>query len=402
MPTTAPLIPTITMTSSTSPTRRAFAKTTLLAGSALAASVIPAPAADAARRIRVGIIGCGSVSRMYFPHLKASPFVEIISAADIKPERASQQAIKFGVPNHYPHIDAMLAGAPFDLLVNLTNMQEHEHLNRQAIEAGKHVWSEKPIANSLAAGQELLRLSLEKKLRLWGAPTVVESPQFAFMARALAEGKLGRVATAHASYGHLGPGWSSFFYEKGGGSMPDLGVYQLTYMTGLFGPAKSVSAMTSIITANRYIEGKGGIVVDEEDTAVVSMKHEGGVISHVESSFNFFNPKDHDYAGQDHHTLTVTGRKGVMKLAGYDWGPHGVDLSTEAEPAYKRYAGEPHDYVWQNGASLAAECLSTGKEPLVTAGHALHVVEIITAARESQASGRHIPITSTFKWPVVK
>lgn len=377
--------------------RREFAAATLLG---TAATVIGADTPPG-KRTRIGIIGCGSVSRMYFPHLKECPHAEIVSACDIIPERAKKRAEEFGVPNQYPHIDAMLAGAPFDLLVNLTDMQEHERLNRQAIEAGRHIWSEKPIANSLAAGQELLKRSLEKKLRLWGAPTVVQSPQFAFMARALAEGKLGRVATAQASYGHLGPGWSSFFYEKGGGSMPDLGVYQITFMTGLFGPAKSVSAMTSIITPRREIQGKGEIVVNEEDTAVVSMKHEGGVISHVESSFNFFNPNDHAYAGQDHHTLTVTGRKGVMKLSGYDWGPHGVDLSTDDAPAYKRYAGEKHDYVWQNGASLAAECLATGREPLVTPEHALHVVEIMTAARESQTTGRHIALTSTFKWPVV-
>jgi predicted dehydrogenase len=378
-------------------TRRGFTGTTLLG---TAATVMGADA-PAAKRIRVGIIGCGSVSRMYFPHLRECPHAEIVSTCDIIPERAKKRAEEFGVPHWYPHIDAMLAGTPFDLLVNLTDMQEHERLNRQAIEAGKHIWSEKPIANSLAAGQELLRLSLAKGLRLWGAPTVVQSPQFAFMARALAAGKLGRVATAQASYGHLGPGWASFFYEKGGGSMPDLGVYQITFMTGLFGPAKSVSAMTSIITPRREIEGKGEIVVDEEDTAVVTMKHEGGVISHVESSFNFFNPNDHAYAGQDHHTLTVTGRKGVMKLAGYDWGPHGVDLSTDEAPAYQRHAGEKHDYVWQNGASLAAECLATGREPLVTPEHALHVVEIMTAARESQATGRHMALTSGFKWPVV-
>jgi predicted dehydrogenase len=298
-------------------------------------------------------------------------------------------------------MDSMLAGAPFDLLVNLTDMQEHERLNRQAIAAGKHIWSEKPIANSLAAGQELLALSRQRGLRLWGAPTVVQSPQFVFMARTLAAETLGRVATAHASYGHLGPGWSSFFYEKGGGSLPDLGVYQLTYLTGLFGPAKSITAMTSIITPTRQIDGKGEITVNEEDTAVVTLKHAGGVISHVESSFNFFNPNDHDYAGQNHHTLTVTGRKGVMKLAGYDWGPHGVDVSTEAAPAWKRHAGEKHDYVWQNGASLVAECLATGKEPLVTPEHALHVVEIMTAARESQKTARHIALTSKFKWPIV-
>jgi predicted dehydrogenase len=352
-------------------------------------------------RIRVAIIGCGSVSRMYFPNLKRSPHAELVSACDIIPERARHRAQEFDVPNWYPNIEAMLDGVPFDLLVNLTDMQEHERLNRQAIEAGKHVWSEKPIANSLAAGQELLAMARHRGQRLWGAPTVVESPQFAFMAKELAKGTLGSIATAHASYGHLGPSWSSFFYEKNGGSLPDLGVYQLSFLTGLFGPAKSVTAMTSIITPTRQIQGKGEITVNEEDNAVVLLAHAGGVISHVESSFNFFNPSDHEYTGQDHHTLTVTGRKGVMKLVGYDWGPHGVDLSTQGAPAWKRYADQPHDYVWENGASLACECLATGRETLVTPEHALHVVEIMTAARESQATGRHIPLNSTFGWPVV-
>jgi len=84
-----------------------------------------------------------------------------------------------------------------------------------------------------------------------GAPTVVNSPQFAFMAKTLADKKLGRLAGAHATYGWTGPNWASFFYAEGGGSMPDLGVYNLTSLTGLLGPAKSVTAMTSIITPTR-------------------------------------------------------------------------------------------------------------------------------------------------------
>ncbi len=378
-------------------TRRHFVQSTLLGSVATAIAVDAAPA----KKIRVGIIGCGSVSRMYFPNIKESPHAEIVSACDIIPGRSKAKAEQFGVPHQYANIDAMLAGAPFDLLVNLTDMQEHERLNRQAIEAGKHVWSEKPIANSLAAGQELLAMTVKRGQRLWGAPTVVQSPQFAFMAKALAKKTLGSVGTAHASYGHLGPGWASFFYEKNGGSMPDLGVYQLTFLTGLFGPAKSVTAMTSIVTPTRHIEAKGEIKVNEEDNAVIVLAHAGGVISHVESSFNFFNPDDHQYAGQKHITLTITGREGVMKLAGYDWAPHGVDLSTATAPEWKRHVGEAHDYVWQNGGSLAAECLATGKEPLVTPEHALHVVEIMAAARESQATGKHIAMTSTFKWLVV-
>ncbi len=271
----------------------------------------------------------------------------------------------------------------------------------RAIGAGKHIWSEKPIANSLAAGQELLALSRDQGLRLWGAPTVVQSPQFAFMAKTLAAGTLDKVAAAHASYGHLGPGWAQFFYSKGGGSLPDLGVYNLTFLTGLLGPARAVTAMTSIVTPQRTIQGTGEMEVVAEDNAMVLLDHGDGVISHIECGFNYFNPKDHAYTGQDHHTLGVTGRGGVMKLAGYDWGPHGVDLATAGEPGFKRHAADKGGYTWEGGAALCAECLATGNEPLFTPEHALHVVEIITGARLSQETGRHIPLKSTFKWPVV-
>jgi predicted dehydrogenase len=338
---------------------------------------------------------------MYLPHLAQCPYAEVVSTCDIIPERAARQAARFHVPNHYPRIDQMLSGAPFDLLVNLTDMQEHERLNRQAIAAGKHVWSEKPIANSLAAGQAILELARSRKVRLWGAPTAVNSPQFAFMARTLAAGSLGRVAAAHADYGHTGPDWSSFFYEKGGGSLPDLGVYNLTTLTGLLGPARAVAAMTSVITPTREIRGKGKVRVTAEDNAMVLMDHGGGVMSHVQCGFNYFNPHGHDGSKEDRHTVTIVGTTGNMGLVGYDWEPRGVDLATQERPAYQRHATDRGDYVWQQGASLAAECLATGKELLITPEHALHVLEVIVAARQSQETGRRVQLTSTFKWPVV-
>jgi predicted dehydrogenase len=287
------------------------------------------------------------------------------------------------------------------LLVNLTDMQEHEQLNRRALEAGKHVWSEKPMANSLEAGQALLELARRQDVRIWGAPTVVNSPQFAFMAKTLAAGGLGRVAAAHADYGHEGPNWSAFFYQQGGGSMPDLGVYNLTSLTGLLGPAMSVVAMVSIVTPHREIHEKGRIAVTEEDNAMILLDHGQGVISHVQCGFNYFNPHGHDGSQENRHTISIVGSAGNMGLVGYDWAPQGVDLATPQQPAYERHQTDAGDYVWEQGASRVAECLATGKEPLFTAEHALHVCEIIVAARESQATGRRIPLRSTFKWPVV-
>jgi predicted dehydrogenase len=183
--------------------------------------------------------------------------------------------------------------------------------------------------------------------------------------------------------------------------MPDLAVYNMTSLTGLLGPARSVCAMVSIITPERTVEDKGRIKVTEEDNAMVLLDHGNGVISHVQSGFNYFNPHGHDGKNEARYTIDVVGSEGFMGLVGYDWAPLGVDLATKHSPKLERHVTNAQGYTWQQGAALAAECLTTGKELLVTAQHALHVLEIITAARESQATGKRIKLKSTFKWPLV-
>src|SRR5688572_2682146 len=107
--------------------RREFTKTTLLASAALASGAVSGLTADSPpRRIRTGVIGCGSVSHSYLPVLTKSPFVEVVSLCDIRYERAQKQGAKFNVARTYPNIDAMLVGEPFDFLIDLTDMQEHE------------------------------------------------------------------------------------------------------------------------------------------------------------------------------------------------------------------------------------------------------------------------------------
>lgn len=352
------------------------------------------------KKIKIGLIGCGSVSGMYLPHLSKSEFVELVSVCDIKPERAKAAAEKYHVPNHYPHIDQFLAGAPFDLMVNLTNMQEHGRLNKQALLVRKHVWSEKPMANTYAEGKALLDLSKKQGVRIWGAPAVVNSPQFAYMAKAIQQGKIGKVSAAHAHYGHLGPTWSAFFYEQGGGSMPDLGVYNIATLTGLLGPAKSVMAMTSIITPERTVDDKGKIKVEAEDNAMILMEHANGVLSHVQCGFNYFDPYGHEGEGQDKPTISIWGTHGNLQLIGYDWAPFGVDVASENEKT-SREATDTGTYVWEQGASVISESLVMGKEPLIAAEHALHVLEVMEAARASQATGKRIPMKSKFKFPVV-
>lgn len=380
----------------------------ILQGGRLAAAALLFPIHSYAKemdqikgKIRIGVIGCGKVSKAYLPHLLKSPVVELVSVCDIVAERVHETAKKHKIPNQYAHIDAMLAGAAFDLLVNLTDMQEHGRLNRAALEKGRHVWSEKPLANSYREGRALLDLATGKGLKLWSAPVVVNSPQFAFMSRTIQDGKLGKIAAAHGHYGHRGPSWSAFFYEKGGGSLPDLGVYNLSTLTGLLGPAKSVVAMTSIVTGQRITGNKGKIEVEAEDNAMVLMEHANGTISHVQSGFNYFDPYGHEGTGQNRPTISIWGTRANMSLIGYDWAPFGVEMATVDDRETVRYETDAGTYVWEEGATVVSENLHDGTEPIINCEHALHVLEIIETARKSQETGRRIQLKSTFPYPLV-
>lgn len=383
--------------------RQEFLKMTASAGAALLLSSLETFAKETnASKLRVAVIGCGSVSNRYIPHLQSSPLIEVVSLCDIKYERAVAQKKLYNVnAETYPNIDAMLKGVPFDMMVTLTDMQMHGELNKKALLAGKHVWSEKPMANTYADGKALLELARSKNLRLWGAPAVVNSPQFAFMAKCIQEGKLGRVASAHGQYGHTGPGWSSFFYEKGGGSMPDLGVYNIATLTGLLGPALSVMAMTSIVNPERMIDEKGLVKVEVEDNAHILMDHGKGIISHVMCGFNYFDPHGHEAKGQQLHSVQIFGDKGNMRLIGYDWETNGVYLDDSWDNPATLYEKEPGGYVWQEGATKVGESIVNKTEPKINVEHALHVLEVMEAARKSSATGTKVKMQSTFKYPIL-
>ena len=384
--------------------RQKFLQYTAAAGAAVLLSSLESLALTTDdKKLKVAVIGCGSVSNRYLPQLLASKMIEVVSLCDIKYDRAVNQNKEYKVnAQTYPNIEAMLKGVPFDMMVTLTDMQVHGDLNKKALLAGKHVWSEKPMANTYADGKALLDLAKSKKLRLWGAPAVVNSPQFAFMSKTIQEGKLGRIASAHGKYGHTGPTWSAFFYEKGGGSMPDLGVYNMATLTGLLGPAKSVMAMLSIVNPERTVDDKGKIKVEAEDNAHVLLEHDKGIISHVMCGFNYFDPHGHEAGTQSLHSIQIFGDKANMRLIGYDWETNGVVLDDSPIDPPKLLSTDKGGYEWQEGARVTGESIVMGTEPKINVEHALHVLEIIEAARKSQQTGTRIKLKSKFPWPIVK
>jgi predicted dehydrogenase len=221
------------------------------------------------------------------------------------------------------------------------------------------------------------------------------------MAETIASGNLGRVASAHGDYGHNGPTWSPWFFQKGGGSLYDLGVYNVTTLTGLLGPAKAVVGLTGVVTPERSIAGRK-VQVTADDNTMLMIDHGKGTFSHIQTGFVHFTEEHHRDTKREHYTMDIIGDEGIMHLCGYDWGPHGVDVATRKQPAIQTHCPDPGEYTWQYGASYAARCLLQGEPGLITAEHGLHVLEVMNACHESQRAGRRIAVESTFPWPIIK
>jgi predicted dehydrogenase len=257
------------------------------------------------------------------------------------------------------------------------------------------------MALSLRDARHLMDLARRNDRQIWAAPTCVTSPQFRFMAETIAAGKIGRPTAAHGVYGHGGVSWSGWFYEKGGGSLYDLGVYNVTTLTGLLGPAREVVGMTAILNPTRKVEDRGEVRVSADENTMLLMNHGNGVLSHVQTGFVYFDNYRPPGRERGLYTIDVLGTGGAMHLQGWDWGSTGVDFANNDEHVLETHARESGPYNWVGGAAYVAESLLTGKPGLITPEHGLHVLEVMNACHKSQATGRRISIETTFRWPLI-
>ena len=206
-------------------------------------------------KIGVGIIGCGNISGAYLglgPLFKA---LDIRAVADMKLDAAKARADEFGV--RAETVDGLLAADDIDVIVNLTIPNAHFEVSKRVLEAGKHVYSEKPFVLSLEEGEALRALAAEKGLRVGSAPDTWMGGAHQDARAAIDAGKFGTITNGTAHVMSHGPeGWHpnpDFFYDLGGGPMLDLGPYYLTNLIQLLGPIEKVAALTSAPLSDRPI-----------------------------------------------------------------------------------------------------------------------------------------------------
>jgi predicted dehydrogenase len=342
--------------------------------------------------VRLGIAGCGNVLGAYLAlaaRLRHQGLADVAVLCGRERQRASALA---GWPTAEFVTDyaALLARKNVDAVVLLTPMREHAPMAKAALQAGKHVLVEKPMATDLDDARDLMTAAQQCERHLVCAPFTVLSPTFQIIGRRLRRGDIGRVVLARGRYGWGGPDWTDWFYKPGGGALFDLGVYNLTTLTGWLGPVRRVTAMTGVAVPERRVSGRA-VRVEADDNAHVLLDFGEACFAVLTTSFSI-----QQYRGPG---LELFGTEGTIDLLGDDWDPDGYELWQNSAGCWQCFKETQPDWPWTDGLSHLVECLQTGAPPQVTPEHALHVLEVMLRAQEAGLDGRARVIESTFTPP---
>jgi predicted dehydrogenase len=242
---------------------------------------------------KIGIIGCGNISGTYLGNAKMFNAFEVTAVADLDLERAKAKAQEFGVA-HACTVQDLLAMDDVELIINLTIPAAHGDLGLEILNAGKHVYNEKPLAIELAQAKAMLELARSKNLRVGCAPDTFMGAGLQTARAFIDGGGIGQPVGAHLMFIARGPErWHpdpEFFFKRGAGPLFDMGPYYITAMVHLYGPIKRVNALARATLAERTVGSgakKGQKITVETPTHVVAgLEFESGPIANLTISFD--------------------------------------------------------------------------------------------------------------------
>jgi predicted dehydrogenase len=342
--------------------------------------------------LRFAIVGCGDVSRRYARAILAASELELAGVADALADRAAALAAELGVAS-YPAPAAVLADEEVDAVVNLTAPQAHAAVTAACLEARKHVHSEKPVALRHEEARELIDLAERRGVRLSCAPTTLLGEAQQTWWKLVREGVLGtiRVAYAEMNWGRIETWHPAPEALYAVGPLVDVGVYPLTMLTGIFGPARRVQAYGAVLVPDRV--RKDGVPFPlETPDHVVAVVELPGVVARVTASF---------VAGPGtQRGIELHGDRGRLFLAAIEADSR-LELSVDganAEPV--ALVREPSPGIdWGRALVDLALAVEEGRPHRAAAEHAAHVVEILNAAEQSIREHAPVDVHSRFDPP---
>jgi predicted dehydrogenase len=357
------------------------------------------------KKVKVGIIGCGSISPSYFKGCPSFEILDVVACADLDMEKAKARAAEFNIPKACS-VKELLDDPEIEIIVNLTIPKAHAQVDIAALEAGKHIFSEKPLTLNRVEGKKVLDLAASKKLFVGCAPDTFLSGGAQTCRKLIDDGWIGTpigVAAFMTCHGH--ESWHpspEFYYEVGGGPMFDMGPYYLNAMVNLLGPVKRVTGATKISFPERKITSKpkfGKMMKVEVPTHINGiMEFAGGVVGTILMSFDVWNaqlPRIEIYGTQG--TLSTPDPNGtggpvkVFRAGMNEWTeiplthPYGTDA----------YSG----YGRGIGVADLAYAIRTGRPARANGQLAFHVVDVMESIHDAAREGKYIDLATTCLQP---
>ncbi len=352
-----------------------------------------------AKTIKIGMVGVGAISGIYLENItNRFQEIELVAVCDLIRERAEKAQEKYNVPKLYDTMYELFADPEIDIVLNLTRPYEHYGVSIEALKAGKHVYSEKPLAATLEEGKALVEMAQEKGLMLGGAPDTFLGAGIQTCRKLIDDGYIGdpigaaafMICRGHESW-HPDP---AFYYQHGGGPMMDMGPYYITALVNLLGGVSSVMGVTKASFPTRTITSQphcGETVQVEVPTYVAGiLNFDSGATGTIFTTFDVCYPSQ--------ARLEVYGTKGTLFVP---------DPNTFGGPVklLRQEGGEPmeiplcFDYP-ENSRALGladmAKALQTGREPRESWKQTYHVLEILQSFEKSSDAGAVVPIASRY------
>jgi predicted dehydrogenase len=344
--------------------------------------------------LRVAVVECGNISGPYGETLAAYPSVEILGATDLDRALTTAFVERFG-GIAYPSLDAILDDSDVDAVLNLTSHGVHAEVTTAALAAGKHVHSEKPLAASYEVARSLVDLAAERGVRLSCSPITFMGEAQETVWRLVESGAIGSVRVAYAEVN-----WSRIeswhprpepFYRIG--PLADVGVYPLTILTAMFGPARRVTAFGKIVYPDRLTTSGEPFTVRAPDFGVAVIELENGTVVRLTASF---------YVGQHskQRGIEFHGDTGSLFLSSWQEFDATVELapfggSYEAVPVANPFSGTD----WGRALGELSDAIAKERPHRATGAHAAHIVEVLDAITTSASESRAVDVTSSFPPP---
>ena len=361
--------------------------------------------------VLIGVIGCGNISDAYFNGAARSGLVKIKACADLNPVAAQAKAAQHGVAA--VSVNELLADPDIRIVINLTIPMAHAPVAKQILDAGKHVYLEKPLSASFLEAQALMDHARAKSLRVGCAPDTFFGAGHQATRRVIDSGQIGTpVGGSVAVMSHGAESWHpnpEFFYKAGGGPMLDMGPYYVTQLVNLLGPVQRVCAVASIGNATRTVTSeplKGQVIKVEVPTTVNGvLEFASGANVTMSASWDVWAHKRAfiEIYGTEGSLLGVNpnffGDAPMVCKPNEDW--QAVDISQHPFGANTR--------TLRSGAQVAdhrivglldmAMAIQQGRAHRASGELALHVLEVLEAFDRSSVEGQHIVIQSICERP---